>query len=99
MKNYKIQIEDNEVQFFKQLMDKLNFVQYEEIAHVNEPRVYPATNFTIHSNKNQPEKDSGHIAVGKSKSRDPYKHRKDAMSEIRDAMLKIDELRNRREKL
>lgn len=97
MKNYKIQIEDSEVPFFKQLMNKLDFVKYEEIPAVSEPRIYPAANFAIHANKNQLERKISNPSEQKSMhmAQEPKKVRKDAMTDIKDIMLKIEEMRNR----
>ncbi len=97
MKNYKIQIEDSEVLFFRKLMDKLSFVKYEEIPTISEPRIYPGANFAIHGSKNQPEKkvDSTSEKKPLDITSDPKKVRKDAMTDIRDIMLKIDQMRNR----
>ncbi len=98
MKNYKIQIEDSEVQFFKQLMNKLNFVKYEEIPTLSEPRIYPGANFVIHGNKNQPERKIDNTSIQKKSiqiTEKPKNVRKDGMTDIRDAMLKIEQMRNR----
>lgn len=97
MKNYKIQIEDSEVLFFKKLMDKLDFVKYEEIPTVSEPRIYPGANFAIHGNKNQQKIKVDNPSGQKSMdmTQEPKKVRKDAMTDIKDIMLKIEQMRNR----
>lgn len=97
MKNYKIQIEDSEVLFFKKLMDKLSFIKYEEIPTISEPRIYPGANFAIHGSKNQPEKKSDTTSEKKAMhmNPDPKKIKKDAMADIRDVILKIDQMRNK----
>lgn len=97
MKNYKIQIEDSEVPFFKKLMDKLDFVKYEEIPTVSEPRIYPGANFAIHGNKHQTgiKVDNASDQKSMNMPKEPKTVRKDAMTDIKDIMLKIEQMRNR----
>ncbi|SMO74258.1 hypothetical protein SAMN06265379_10693 [Saccharicrinis carchari] len=97
MKNYKIQIEDTEVQFFRHLMDKLGFTKYEEIKPVNEPRVYPGGNFEIRSSNNPAPKSDTNLSAGNSSlgKQQSSNTRKDAMKDIRDIISRIDRERNK----
>jgi len=78
-------------------MDKLDFVKYEEIPTVSEPRIYPGANFAIHGNKNPPGKNVDNVSEQKpmDMTMEPKKVRKDAMTDIRDIMLKIEQMRNK----
>ncbi|MGQ1783783.1 MULTISPECIES: hypothetical protein [unclassified Saccharicrinis] len=96
MKNFKVKVEDREVKFFKELLDKFSFVHYEELVGSEEPRIYPAADFEIRSKKHQEDKgvkaDSGEPpkrSLEKSK-----KNRQDAMNDIRNVISQIDKLRD-----
>ncbi|WP_075589978.1 hypothetical protein [Labilibacter marinus] len=97
MKNYKVQVSEKEARFFVELMDKLSFVQYEEVESFTEPRIYPAADFEIRSSK-----DKTVIADLHNSKNSPNKSlevkdesKKDAMRDIRDVISQIDKLRNR----
>lgn len=97
MKNFKVSVHINKVDFFKELLDSLNFVNYEDLQVEVEPRLYPGADFEIRSKKNVKENMSSELtqlnAERKAKSSD--ENRKDALSDIRDAMSKINKLRNK----
>lgn len=98
MKNFKIQVDDHKADFFKQLLDHLDFASYEEVDGFNEPRIYPAADFEIRSAK-----DKAAIAMEKmtrtvspsSLGDEKGKKKLDAMSDIRSVMSQIDKIRNK----
>ena len=51
MKNFKVKVDNNKAEFFKELMDSFKFVSYEEVDSFREPRVYPGGEFEIRSPK------------------------------------------------
>ncbi len=93
MKNFKIQVNNNEVKFFMELLDRLDFVQYEPMDNFSEPRVYPAADFEIRSVKNDVNVEAEQAS--KPDVEEVEKSKKDALSEIRNVISQIDRLRDR----
>jgi len=96
MKNFKIQVSDKEVIFFMELMDKLNFVQYEAVESFNEPRVYPGADFQIRSGKNQVDSEVDTVAQKTAKSipEEMENSKKEALNNIRNVISLIDRQRD-----
>lgn len=98
MKNFKIQVDNHKVDFFKQLLDHLDFVSYEEVEGFSEPRIYPAADFEIRSEKDRVSIDKETMNRNVSVS-PPIEHkdtiRKDALSDIRNVMANIEKMRNK----
>jgi hypothetical protein len=101
MKNFKVQVDKQKVAFFKELLDSLDFVSYEEMEVYSEPRVYPAADFEISSIKGQ-----GTSSFNRSKENkiatndslagaDQEKEKMDALKNIRNAINQINKMRDR----
>ena len=87
MKSFKVRVQNDKVQFFRELLKNLDFVDFEEVEGFHEPRVYPGANFEIHSKsgkKNIEEKKLQNIS-----SED------NGLDSIRSVLNKIEEQRNR----
>ncbi|TLX70525.1 hypothetical protein E9993_22170 [Labilibacter sediminis] len=97
MKNFKVQVDNHQAEFFKQLMDRFDFVTYEEVDGFHEPRVYPAADFEIRSEKDRAAQAKEGMGKVRTKvSTDSEEKRKmDAMSDIRDVISQIDRMRSR----
>lgn len=100
MKNFKVQVDDHQADFFKQLLDRLDFVSFEEVEGFNEPRIYPAADFEIRSEKDKAAQAQAmenlrrQVQVS-SPTDSPEKRQMDAMSDIRNVMSQIDKMRNK----
>ena len=96
MKNFKVLVSEGEVDFFKALLNKFDFVQYEQVESFAEPRVYPAADFEIRSVKDssvQGKEERGIPNVNRKIEDEESK--KDAMSDIRNVISQIDKMRDR----
>jgi len=97
MKNFKVQVDNYKADFFKQLLDHLDFVSYEEVEGFNEPRIYPAADFEIRSTKDKAS--SSMDIMNRTPPLTPEegtkKKKMDAMSDIRNVMSQIDKIRNK----
>jgi hypothetical protein len=91
MKNFKVKVQNDKVQFFKELLTHLDFVEFEEMEVVAEPRVYPATNFEI-----RPHKSLMNENLEKRKLNSNLDE--DGLESIRKVMSKIEEERNKNRK-
>ncbi len=94
MKNFKVQVDDEMADFFKQLLQSLNFARYEEVDTFHEPRIYPAANFEIRSRLSD---DSFYTKEEDEKSEKQKSH--DSLSErysnLKDVISQIDKIRNK----
>lgn len=90
MKSFKVQVDDSKAAFFKELLNSLGFVKFEEVDGFHEPRVYPGGNFEIRSQSQTPGKVK---SAGRAVSGAPQSD--DAMKNIREAMKAIEQQRDR----
>ncbi len=100
MKNFKIQVDEQKVAFFKELLDSLDFVRYEEMEVYSEPRVYPAADFEISSAKKASassfnRSNENKLASKETLAADQEKEKMDALNNIRNAINQINKKRDR----
>jgi len=100
MKNFKVKVDNNKAEFFKELMDSFKFVSYEEVDSFREPRVYPGGEFEIRSPKDTTPitysmEKAGRKLEQESKGK-PTQTREQSLEDIKKALSKIEALRNRR---
>jgi transcription antitermination factor NusG len=91
MKNFKVTVDNHKVEFFKTLLDHLDFISYEEVDSFYEPRVYPAADFEIRSGKDKASAKKNEKTV----SSDDERLIKDAFKDIRAVVSQIDKLRDK----
>jgi hypothetical protein len=91
MKSFKVQVNNDKAEFFKELLKSLDFVEFEEVEGFYEPRVYPGAKFEIRSNTAV----STSAPTLASEAKAPQ-NADDAMASIRKAMSQIDEQRQKR---
>ncbi len=92
MKNFKVKVDDVHVEFFKQLMDRLSFVNYEEVDAFHEPRIYPGADFEIRSGQTRKPQEVLKKSSKSNKELDAKSH-SDTMDDIRSVISKIDKMR------
>ncbi len=92
MKNFKVQVDDEKADFFKQLLQSLNFARYEEVDTFHEPRIYPAANFEIRSKLSDDSfyESEAREEGAKKKSQDSLSER---YSSLKDVISQIDKIR------
>ncbi len=105
MRNFKVKVDDAKGEFFKELLQNLDFVSFEEVDSFREPRVYPAAEFEIRSPKDttsttykKSTSGKGKAAKGKESTSSEAQSRQDSFNDIREVMQKIDALRNHSKK-
>jgi hypothetical protein len=91
MKNFKVTVDDHKVEFFKTLLDHLDFVSYEEVDGFHEPRVYPAADFEIRSGNDKASAKENEKTV----SSNDEKLSKDNFRDIRAVISQIDKIRDK----
>ncbi len=100
MKNFKVKIDDEKADFFKELLKNLDFVSFEEVDSFHEPRIYPAADFEIRSPRDPISSSYDKLTRGSEDSQkknvnDPSIRRKSALDDIRSVISNIDKLRDR----
>lgn len=91
MKNYKVKVDDEKVEFFKELLNSLDFATFEEIEEKTEPRVYPAASFEIRSGSKVPHSASqGKAGATNEERKKSAQSREDS---LKDVLNKIEQLR------
>ena len=91
MKSFKVQVNNDKAEFFKELLRNFDFVEYEEVEGFYEPRVYPGAKFEIRSNSAV----STSAPTLTSDAKAPQ-NADDAMASIRKALSQIEEQRRKR---
>jgi len=91
MKTFKVQIQDNKAEFFKELLTQLGVTDFEELTDYHEPRIYPGANFEIQVR--------GKRSMIQERKKIPQEMSKDAgMESIRAVLSKIEKQRDKNRK-